>query len=108
MIPAIDIVLLEKDGDAFHFLVQVGSESLEVVTTLEMQGELLVARDLHIEGPGPGLISPRLLLAVARKRALSWGATAIMIYGGVRTTGASLGHRPRPLQIEANAEESSP
>jgi hypothetical protein len=107
MDPAIDIILLEKDGDAFHLLVQVGGESFEVLTNLEVDADILIARDLHIEGPGPGRFAPGLLRAAARKLAQSWGAKAVRIYGGVRTTGAAPGHRPGPLLIEVNAGGAS-
>lgn len=102
----IEIVLLEKDGDVFHFAVQIGSKSFEVVTNLTLEGDVLVAHELHVDGAGPGHFSPAELRAAARELAQSWGATAVRIQGGMRTTGASPGRRPRPLTIAANAGES--
>lgn len=108
MVPPIDIVLLEKDGETFHFIVRIGHQSVEVITELSVEGDVLVADHLHIEGPGTGLISPAALRDAARKLALSWGTRAIRIHGGIRTTGAAPGHRPRPLLIEAVPGSHSP
>jgi hypothetical protein len=101
----IDIVLLEKDGDVYHLSVQIGDKLLEVITNLDMEGDVLVARAMHLNGPGPGQFSPSQLRAAARELALSWGAKAVRIHGAMRTTGASPGRRPRPLTITAQARD---
>jgi hypothetical protein len=101
MLPKIDIIVVEQDGNVFDLIVKIGDLQCEVVTELDLENDLLIARGLHMDGPGPGLISPASIRAAARKLALSWGARAVRIEGGVRTTGAAPGRRPRPLVIHA-------
>jgi hypothetical protein len=100
--PAIVIDVVDQDGAVFELRCQIGEIQLEVIAELELSGDDLFAWGMHIGGPGRGTLSPRLLRAAARELGRQWNARRVIIEGGIRTTGANPGHKPRRIIISVD------
>jgi hypothetical protein len=59
-----------------------------------------------MEGQGPGSVRIRELRELAREFGRQQGAKRVRIYGGVRTTGANRGHKPKPIMISVEEAKS--
>jgi len=94
------VTILEQDGDVFHLLGECPNGQVEVITHMELVGDQLVLRGTHIDGSGPGTIGVGELRALAGDLGRQYGARSVAVYGAIRTTGANVGHRPRPVMIE--------
>ena len=68
-----------------------------MITEMTKEGDTLVLRGLHIDGPGAGSLGLRELRNLATDLGRQQGAKRVTIYGGTRTTGANPGHVPRPI-----------
>ena len=69
-------------------------------TRLSVEGDALRLSGLHVDGDRPNKFGSRDLLRLARELRQSQGARVVVVEGGIRTTGASPGHLPRPIIIK--------
>lgn len=90
-------MLLEKDGDVHEFSVKLAKGELIVITKVDVDGNVLTLRDLHVDGAGPGTSSAFELRQVIRAFGQSFGTSTVIVHGFARTTGANPGHTPRPI-----------
>ncbi|MCA9074988.1 MAG: hypothetical protein KDA93_08150 [Planctomycetaceae bacterium] len=97
--PSIDIKILEQDGTTFDIQCVIGDVTIEVISDVWLEGSELILSGVHIDGPGPGTLSPKLLREAAREFGRQWEADRVIIRGGRRTTGAHPGHIPREIVI---------
>ena len=97
--PVLEMVLLDKDGDVYEFLVKLAKGDLTVITTVEVVGNVLILRDLHVDGAGPGTSSFKELRQTIKAFGRSFGTQTVVIHGFARTTGAKPGHVPRPIIV---------
>ncbi len=97
--PSLTIRVVEQDGNTFEIECFIDKIQLLAITELEMDNRDLIVTGLHIAGPGQGAVSPRLLRHAARELGRQWGADRVIIEGGIRTTGANPGHKPRTVTI---------
>ena len=96
------IRIADRDGDIVEIIAQGKSGEITVIAEMTRSDDDLILRDAHIDGVGPGASSIGELKQLAREFAQQQGASRIIIYGGVRTTGAKPGRRPRPIIIDVN------
>src|SRR5712691_4395703 len=89
------VTIVEQDGDVFHLLGTCPNGQVEVITRLALVGSQLVLQGLHIDGPGPTVVGPAEIRALARELGRAFGARSVVVHGAIRTTGARVGHRPR-------------
>jgi filamentous hemagglutinin len=94
------IRVVASDGDVVHLVADSAEGEIEVITTIAREGNALILRGAHIEGPGIGSVGMRVLRELARELARQYGVDKIVVFGGRRTTGANPGHIPRPIVIE--------
>jgi hypothetical protein len=95
-----DIRIVERDGDTIWIEAQGHFGTIEVITTIQREGDTLVLSGLGITGQGPGSTGISVLRELARQFGREQGAKRIQIEGGRRLTGAKPGHIPRPIVIE--------
>jgi hypothetical protein len=72
---------------------------ITVIAEMIKDGDALVLRGMHIDGPGAGSLGPRELRRLATDLGRQHGAKEVIIYGGKRTTGANPGHTPREVRF---------
>lgn len=75
---------------------------MSVIANVSKEGNQLVLRGMHIDGPGAGSSNLGQLRDVARALGREYGVREVVIYGGQRTTGANPGKIPRPIVIRVN------
>lgn len=90
--------VLELDVGEDVFLVRLGDGTIEieVCADIQLEGRRALFRHLHVYGPGPNCVGPRLRsLALWVKDSLD--VDELRIEGATRATGASPGRKPAPL-----------
>ena len=97
----------DSEGDVVIVEVRLPGGHIEVMAevTFDDAARVITARGLHVQGGqggaiGPNDLGPRRLIGIARAALERMDYDAIIIEGGVRTTGARPGRRPRPIRIE--------
>lgn len=95
----LEVVLVEQDGIAHEFQVQIGNHTLTVITNLEIEGNTMLLRDFHVDGPGPGQLSASQLRKAIRVLGQNYNVAIVVVRGFERTTGAKPGHVPRPIEV---------
>lgn len=98
-----EVILVEQDGIAHEFQIKIGSHTLTVITNLEIEGDTMLLRDLHVDGPGPGQLSASQLRKAIRVLGQSYKVTVVVVRGFERTTGAKPGHIPRPIEVRSDS-----
>ena len=94
------ISIIERDGNVYHLIARGPKGEIEVITNLWLEGGQLILTGTHIEGSGPGSLGVAELREFARELGRRFGAHEVVVLGGVRTTGANVGHTPRPIRIK--------
>jgi hypothetical protein len=89
--------IVEKDGDVVELAATTAKGEVRVITAMTNEGDTLILKGLHIDGPGAGSLGLRELRFLATALGRQQGARRVTIYGGTRTTGANPGHTPRPI-----------
>ena len=95
--PSVRIV--DADGSVVERLAITPAGDVRVIAEMTREGDELVLKGLHVDGPGAGSLGLRGLRDLARVLGRQQGALRVKIYGGLRTTGANPGHTPRPVII---------
>ena len=95
----LSVRIVETDGDVAEFLAETPAGEISVITAIHREGDDLILRGLHIDGPGADTAGLGTLRELARILGRQWGVRRVMIFGGVRTTGAKPGHTPRPIIV---------
>lgn len=91
------IRIVETDGEIVELVATTENGEIRVITAMSKEGDALVLRGLHIDGPGAGAVGRLGLRALATELAKQQGASRVIVHGGRRTTGANPGHIPRPI-----------
>jgi hypothetical protein len=97
------VKVVEQTTDGVVILAaQHGDEVIEVIATVERQGDTLVLRQAHIQGSSPGAVGVRQLFAFARDFGKANDAAYVRIDGALRSTGPIHTRltRPRPITIK--------
>jgi hypothetical protein len=89
--------IVETDGDVVELAATTAKGEVRVITGMTREGDTLILKGLHIDGPGAGSLGLRELRNLATDLGRQQGARRVTIYGGTRTTGANPGHTPRPI-----------
>lgn len=97
--PKPTVEILERDGDVVELLAR-GSTTITVIAEMRLVGDTLILDRLHMDGGGPGSSSIGELREMARELGRQQGAKEVMVFGAMRTTGASPGKVPRPILIK--------
>jgi hypothetical protein len=101
VVGTVTVRIIEHDpSGALHIEGIVGNVRIEVITNYRREGDRAYLDELHIDGPGRSALGPRLLRTFVRELGHQIGARVVIIQGGIRTTGARPGRRPRPIVIE--------
>lgn len=91
--------LVERDGDVVELEASTPSGTIRAITRLIRDGDDLILSGFHIDGQGAGSSGLRLLRELAKDLGRQHGALRVIIFGGVRTTGANPGRFPRSIVI---------
>ena len=86
----------ETEGNTVRILVEWGVDTLEIVAELEMDGKIMVARGVHIQGPGKNRLGWPKLRGLAEDLMEKLELDELRIEGATRTSGAGPGRKPRP------------
>jgi len=76
-----------------------------VITSMTQEGDTLILRGTHIEGPGPGTLGIGEIREFVREIGRQQGVRSVKIFGGTRTTGATPGRTPHPIVMEVNEDD---
>ncbi|MBM3573603.1 MAG: hypothetical protein FJX52_14785 [Alphaproteobacteria bacterium] len=93
------VVNADRDGEAIEFLIRTRRGAMTVIANMLKVDESVYLVDVHVsgEGPtGPNKIGPAELRRAASTILEIFDARELVIQGGIRTTGASKGRRPKP------------
>lgn len=101
----VQVRVVEVDGDVAELAATTPGGDITVITGMAREGDTLVLRKLHIDGPGAGSFGLRELRGLGRNLGRLQGAKRVKIYGSARTTGANPGHTPRPITISVGDEQ---
>ena len=93
------IRIAERDGNIVRIEGYGPRGFIEVITEMTQEADRLILRSLHADGSGPQSLGIREIRAYARQFARQMGVSVITIHGGIRTSGARPGKRPRPITI---------
>jgi len=93
------IRIVETDGDVAQFLAKTAKGNVTVITGMVKEGDDLILRGMHIDGPGAGSLGPSAIRDMAKDLGRQQGVKRVIIHGGIRTTGANPGRVPRPITI---------
>jgi hypothetical protein len=96
------ITIVERDGNVVHIEAAGDFGEIEVIAELRSEGQTIILNEVHVGGPGAGSVGVAKLRELARQFAREQGARRIRVTGGIRTTGANKGKRPRPWEIEVD------
>jgi hypothetical protein len=97
------VVDKEVDGNVVCVCFDIDGIAVEVMASMERDGETLFLRDLHVYGPGPNVLGLAGVRWAVRELGRQHGARRVVIDGGMRVTGAAVGpagtgpRRPRRL-----------
>jgi len=95
--------IINQDGDVFEYsMAGANGSEITVITSQIIEGNSLILNGLHIDGAGAGSSSLRELRQFARDLGRQHGVEQVVIRGGVRTTGANPGHKPRDITIRVD------
>ncbi len=89
--------IVETDGDVVELAATTAKGEIRVITGMTREGDTLILKGMHIDGPGAGSLGLRELRNLATDLGRQQGARRVTISGGTRTTGANPGHTPRPI-----------
>jgi hypothetical protein len=90
------IQILEREGNVVIASFKVANGEARVAAEMVRDGDRLILKGAHIEGNG----TLKEALSAAKSFGREQGVKEVVIQGGVRTTGASPGHLPRPISIK--------
>jgi hypothetical protein len=94
------IQILEQDRDVVHMKVVAGDTGFEVMANVVHEEGTLTLREVHVSRTSGSFVSPSIYLRAAREFQRLFSAELLIIHGGVRTSGASPGHQPRPIRLK--------
>jgi hypothetical protein len=91
----------EDETDDPVVTASIASPAGEILAMAEVEerGRVLCLRNLHLQGPGANAIGTGNLRVLAEVVMERLDYDGLEVEGAVRTTGASPGHRPRPLRF---------
>ncbi|HVA50374.1 MAG TPA: hypothetical protein VNH11_28730 [Pirellulales bacterium] len=92
------VTIVERDGDVVE-IVASGASTVTAIAEMELTGDTLTLRGMHVDGAGRGSSSLGELREMVRELGRQQGAKEVVILGGMRTTGANPGKLPRPIKI---------
>ncbi len=85
------ITTLSKDRETYHFSIKLKNGEIEIITDLVKTEYCLILHELHIDGLGKGMSSISELKKAAIELGKQFDVKEVVIFGGRRTTGASVG-----------------
>ncbi|EIJ41227.1 hypothetical protein BegalDRAFT_0306 [Beggiatoa alba B18LD] len=85
------IQTLLQDKETYHFLIELKNGSIEIITDLIKTEYCLILYELHIDGLGKGMSSRTELKNAVIELGKQFDVKEVVIFGGRRTTGASVG-----------------
>lgn len=89
--------IIQTDGDVVELAATMAKGEVRVITEMAREGDTLILKGMHIDGPGAGSLGLRQMRDLATDLGRQQGVRRVTIYGGMRTTGANPGHTPRPI-----------
>ena len=93
------IRVIEVDNDVVEFAIKLKDVEINVITGLVREADDLILSELHIGGSGAHSLGLGTLRRVVKQLGGLYGVRRVVIHGGVRTTGAHPGHRPRTIIV---------
>lgn len=96
------IQIVQREGSLVEMVGTGPKGEIRVLTEMVKEGDALVLRGMHMQGPGAGTVGLRELREFARQLGREQGVNRVLIEGGTRTTGANPGHIPRRIEIKVN------
>jgi RHS repeat-associated protein len=96
------IQIVQTEGGLVEMVGTGPRGEIRVLTEMVKEGDALVLRGMHMQGPGAGTVGLRELREFARQLGKEQGVNRVIIEGATRTTGANPGHVPRKVEIKVN------
>lgn len=78
--------IVETDGDVVELAATTAKGEIRVITGMTREGDTLILKGMHIDGPGAGSLGLRELRNLATDLGRQQGARRVTISGGTRTT----------------------
>lgn len=104
-----EIVLLEQDRDVLRVRVQTPLGDFELIANIRYSDDVLYLEEMHLGGPGPNTIGPaafrRAIREFGRQVMELADVATLVIEGGIRTSGARPGHRPRRIVLRRDDQD---
>jgi RHS repeat-associated protein len=100
--PTRTIQIVQAEGSLVEMVGTGPKGEIRVLTEMVKEGDALVLRGMHMQGPGAGNVGLRELREFARQLGKEQGVNRVLIEGATRTTGATPGHIPRRIEIKVN------
>ena len=95
-----NVRVVERDGDVVRVEIDTPKGKVTAVGTQKVVDGKLTLSGFHIEGPGANNFTVSQLREMARELARQESVSSVTIQGGVRNSGANIGHTPRDINIK--------
>jgi RHS repeat-associated protein len=96
------IQVVQREGNLVEMVGTSAKGEIRVLTEMTREGDALVLKGLHMEGPGAGSMGLRELREFARQLGKEQGVNRVIVQGAERTTGANPGRVPRSIEFKVN------
>jgi len=83
------VSIVEQDGDVAWIVAETVVGRVEIIASMVREGDTLLLRGLHVDGPGAGSMGVAMVRRIARELGKQQHVRQILVFGGVRTTGAT-------------------
>jgi len=93
------VKILEQTDDVVDFTVKGQKGTIEMMGNPVRQGDTLILKKVHIDGPGAGTIGRADLKSMVQAFGKQQGVKKVVIEGAARTTGKMVGKVPRPITV---------
>lgn len=105
----LQVEIVSQDQGIMEIVAQGQHGPIEIITGMIVTKYTLILHGLHIDGPGAGRSSIKELKAIAQLLGKQYSVKEVVVLGGRRTSGASVGQMaknpgqgrvPKPLIIK--------
>ncbi|MCA7119923.1 MAG: hypothetical protein LGL72_11070 [Acidibrevibacterium sp.] len=103
-----EIVIEEIEDQTIRVCIQHSGLTLEVVADVRINGEIMVASNVHIQGPGKNCVGWPGLRQFAEDLIEELELDELRIEGAPRTSGAGPGRKPCPLVFRRQGRHPDP
>jgi hypothetical protein len=92
--------IIEEDGNVMHAVVQTAAGPVTVMANVIREPHRLLLAQIHVEGTG---LTGAIIKEAAKELGLKNGVSEVVLYGGMRTSGANPGRTPRTIRVQVES-----